>query len=432
MSMVDNQTGGRPAASLPALLERERIGRERKYKKGQMLHWKDEPVDQIFVVKRGAIKVFTISAEGKAHTYNLLGTGGISGAAEYLLGRPHQALAMALEETEAFSILPNEFDGLLNGNPEFAAIITRELAKKVLSLAGKVYGLGFLDVQHRLKQSLIDLAEQHGVETDDGIKIELPLTHEQIGELVAANRSTVTSQLNELSRQGYLRKSKRNLIILPPKHIQILDNLSEAVVEGNESQVDQWARQVIAKGINPFKAFDALASGMRLVDRMLDRGELNVGDVALSAYAMKKGIAVLKEHHDPGVRINPGHLGSVVIGTVQGDIHDIGRTIVAMLLAARGFRVIDLGINVSTEGFLEAVHTHQPDILAMSALMDTSASEQGVVIRALKASGIKDKLNIIVGGGAVTQRFCDEIGANGYASDGHRAVELAWHMVCGM
>jgi methanogenic corrinoid protein MtbC1 len=121
-------------------------------------------------------------------------------------------------------------------------------------------------------------------------------------------------------------------------------------------------------------------------------------------------------------------LGKVVIGTVQGDIHDIGRTMVTALLAATGFEVIDLGNNVSTEKFLRAIKAHQPDILAMSSLMTTSAREQIKVIQALSASGMIDRVKVMVGGGAITQNFSQAIGAHGYAPSARRAVELAWRL----
>jgi len=118
-----------------------------------------------------------------------------------------------------------------------------------------------------------------------------------------------------------------------------------------------------------------------------------------------------------------------VIGTVHGDIHDIGRTMVAMLLTARGFNIIDLGINVSIEQFVAAVREYHPDILAMSSLMTTTAPEQKAVIDALKAEGLDAEIMVLVGGGAITKKFSAEIGANGFAPDGQRAVELAYRMV---
>jgi methanogenic corrinoid protein MtbC1 len=416
------------AATLTGLLEKNRVGQLRRFKKGRALHWQDDPVECIFAIKHGTVKIFTISPEGKGQTYNILGRDGITGAAEYLLGKFHESIATALENTDVIAISPHEFDSLLACNSDFSNMIIRELAKNVLSLAGKIRGLGFLDVQHRLKQNLIELAEQHGIVTSEGIKIDLALTHEQIGEMVAANRATITCHLNELLKQGYLLKSGRNFIVLPPKHIEVLDSLNEAVVDGNQNQAVHWAKQVVENRVDPFKAFEVLAAGMRQVDRMLCRGDLNVSDVALSAYAMKSGLSVLNEHI-PCVNLNAGALGSVVIGTVQGDIHDIGRTMVSMLLVARGFRVIDLGIDVSTEQFLEAVQTYRPAILAMSSLMDTTAPEQGIVVRAVKAMGLGGDLSIMVGGGAITQEFCNEIGASGYAANAHDAVELALQLV---
>ncbi len=124
-------------------------------------------------------------------------------------------------------------------------------------------------------------------------------------------------------------------------------------------------------------------------------------------------------------------VGTIAIGTVAGDIHDIGKTIVAALFEAAGFEVIDLGIDISKEKFIEAVKEHKPDILGMSALLTTTAKEQGVVIESLKDAGIRDNVKIIVGGGAINQALADQIGADGYGATTAEGVELGLRLMTG-
>jgi 5-methyltetrahydrofolate--homocysteine methyltransferase len=121
--------------------------------------------------------------------------------------------------------------------------------------------------------------------------------------------------------------------------------------------------------------------------------------------------------------------GRVLIGTVAGDVHDIGKNMVATLIRAAGFEVIDLGVNIGAREFADAVEKHAPDILALSALMTTTLMEQKKVIESLKASGLRDRVKIMVGGAAVTQEFSDRIGADGYESTAPRAAELALRWV---
>ena len=122
-------------------------------------------------------------------------------------------------------------------------------------------------------------------------------------------------------------------------------------------------------------------------------------------------------------------LGTVVFGTVQGDLHDLGKNIVAMFLIARGFRVIDLGVDVPAERFVEAVRQHRPDILAMSALLTTTAQNQRQVIEALQAAGLRSQVKVMVGGEPVTPHLAAEMGADGYAPTAREAVALAWQLL---
>ena len=408
-------------------LESHHVGTLKHYKKGSVLYWQGDPVESIFVVKRGAVKAFSISRDGKAYTYDILGVGRLLGAATYLLGGAHDSMAEAVEETDVIAIPLADFDHWLTNDPLFSVVVMRQLARAVHALSGKVRDLGFLDVQQRLKHSLVRLADEHGLVTEKGVKIDLDITHEEIGELVAANRTTITACLSELRRQGYLWREGQHLVIIPPEHIEILDGLSRSVAGGNDQEAVGWARKVIEEGVDPLKALDALAGGMRQVDRAYARGEIDLPDVVLAAFTMKSAIPIVEgEVRRAGKKV--GTLGTVVVGTVFGDIHDIGKTMVTMLLKARGFEVIDLGVDVTVERFVETVREHRPGVLALSALTSTSAPEQGKVIRALEQEGLRDDVSVIVGGGAVTQEFAAHVRADGYEPSAGGAVELAWRL----
>lgn len=408
-------------------LEASQIGHRKQFKKDRILFWQGDPVESIFILKQGAIKLSSISADGKTYTYSVLGHGGLTGAEAYLVGKTHQTMAEAMEDTETLVIPAQQFQQLLSCNPEFSLLVMRKLAQEVHSLTGKMRDFSLLDVQHRLKSSLIALANEHGIITEKGIRIDLDLTHEEIGEMVSANRTTITACLSELRRQGYLWTQGRRLFIIPPDHIEILDNLDQAVVDGSEDEASQWAMQTIENKIDPLKSLEALTSGMRRVDRLFARDEIDVSDVILAAYAMKNAIPIIEQEIEKtGITVR--YLGTIVIGTVQGDIHDIGRTLVTMLLKARGFNVVDLGSNVSTEAFVDAVRSYKPQILAMSTLMTSTTRETFKVIEALEKEGLRENVKVIIGGSAVSEKISQEMGADGYEPTAHRAVELAWRL----
>ena len=409
------------------LVESYHVGRLRRYRKGGVLYWQGDTVEHIFVVKEGVVKVFSISREGKSYTYDILGAGHLVGAMAYLLGEEHDSMAEALENTQVLAIPPAEFERLLVSDPSFSVVVMRQLARTVRSLSGKMRDLSFLGVQERLKHGLVRLADEHGLVTEKGVKIDLDITHEEIGELVAANRATITTCLSELKRQGYLWKEGRRLVIIPPEHIEILDNLNRSVVEGDDQESVRWARRAIEEKVDPIKALDALTGGMRQIDRSFARDEIDLPDVVLAAFAMKAAIPIVESQvQRTGQKIET--LGTIVIGTVFGDIHDIGKTMVSMFLKARGFRVIDLGVNITVEQFVKAVREYRPGVLAMSALTSVTALEQARVIQALKAKGLRDRVRIMVGGGAITQELAEHIEADGYEPSARGAVELAWRL----
>ena len=167
---------------------------------------------------------------------------------------------------------------------------------------------------------------------------------------------------------------------------------------------------------------EGLLKGMSILGVKFKNNEVFVPEVLIAARALNRGTELLKPRLvEEGVE----PIGRVVIGTVKGDLHDIGKNLVKMMLEGAGFAVIDLGVDVSEEKFIEAVKEHKPQILALSALLTTTMNNQQTVIEALKAADLRDKVKVMVGGAPVTQSFCDLIGADAYAPDAASAAEVA-------
>ncbi len=206
--------------------------------------------------------------------------------------------------------------------------------------------------------------------------------------------------------------------------LELIEGLKSAVIEYDAEGAADWARKAVAEGVAPVKAVEALTEAIRQVGGRFGRGELWLPDLVGAADAMQAAMPIIEEElKKTGAKRKS--LGIVVVGTVFGDIHDIGKAMVCTLLTAGGFEVHDLGVNVRAEEFLEAVDKFKADILAMSALLTMTASEQRKVIEALKAKGARDRVKVMVGGGALTQEFADEIGADGYDPTAPGAVTLA-------
>ncbi len=167
---------------------------------------------------------------------------------------------------------------------------------------------------------------------------------------------------------------------------------------------------------------------MESIGARFKRGEVFVPEVLLSARAMNQALKVL-EPHLAGERVQKG--GRVLIGTVKGDLHDIGKNMVATMLRGVGFEVRDLGINVSREQFVREVESYKPQILGLSALLTTTMPEMAKVIQALEAKGLRNLVKVMVGGAPVNQKFARDIGADGYAQDAGEAVSLAKRLLDG-
>jgi methylmalonyl-CoA mutase cobalamin-binding domain/chain len=202
-------------------------------------------------------------------------------------------------------------------------------------------------------------------------------------------------------------------------HDDLYDGLADEIVQGTEILLD--------RGWGPDKVLnDALVEGMRIVGIDFRDGILFVPEVLLAANAMKGGMGVLRPLL---AETGAERVGKVVIGTVKGDIHDIGKNLVGMMLEGAGFEVIDLGINNPVESYLEALDEHEPDILGMSALLTTTMPYMKVVIGALEEKGMRDHQIVLVGGAPLNEEFGKAVGADAYCRDAAVAVETAQALV---
>jgi methanogenic corrinoid protein MtbC1 len=203
----------------------------------------------------------------------------------------------------------------------------------------------------------------------------------------------------------------------------ILQELGTAVKDYDVQGAARWASNAMEEGIDPLRALDTLTETIREVGDGFGAGELFLPELVSAAEAMQAAMPIIEEKlHSSGLKRES--VGKVVAGTVTGDIHNIGKSMLCTLLVADGFEVIDLGIDVPTERFLDAVKNERPDLLAMSALLTITAMEQKKVIEALKEAGIRDGLKIIVGGGAINEEFATGIGADGYDPTAPGGVSL--------
>jgi 5-methyltetrahydrofolate--homocysteine methyltransferase len=202
-----------------------------------------------------------------------------------------------------------------------------------------------------------------------------------------------------------------------------LSTLADAVKEGRVGDVGPLVQGALSSGVSAQLVLaGGLMAGMSVVGQLFKNNEMFIPEVIQSAKAVQTGMDLLRPYFETG---NTSSRGVVVIGTVKGDLHDIGRNLVAMMLECNGFDVITLGIDVPAEKFVEAVQKHDPDIVAMSALLTTTRGAMGDTIQALKEAAVRDKVKVLVGGVCVNQSFADQIGADGYAPDAARAVDRA-------
>lgn len=200
-----------------------------------------------------------------------------------------------------------------------------------------------------------------------------------------------------------------------------LSVLSEALIRGDRNTVSEMTTQALEEGTEPKDILDnGLVAGMSVIGERFKANEVYVPEVLIAARAMKAGMEILAPKlADAGVE----PMGTVVIGTVKGDLHDIGKNLVSMMMTGGGLKVVDLGVDVSAEQFIEAARSEGAQIIAMSALLTTTMPQMAEIVKAVQDAGLTVKT--MIGGAPVTQAYADEIGANGYSADAASAVDLA-------
>lgn len=204
---------------------------------------------------------------------------------------------------------------------------------------------------------------------------------------------------------------------------EILDQIFDGILDGDAEAVEALVQRALEAGGAPSTILqDCMIPAMREVGVLFEEGEYFVPEMIISARAMKAGLVLLKPLlAESGVK----SVGTVIIGTVQGDLHDIGKNLVSMMLEGAGFKVVDLGIDVKTDKFIEAVKTHKPDIVALSALLTTTMPALQTTIEALGQAGVLEDTRVMVGGAPVTPEYAEQIHADGFAADASKAAELA-------
>lgn len=206
---------------------------------------------------------------------------------------------------------------------------------------------------------------------------------------------------------------------------EFIAQIQEAIIDGAVEEAERLTREALDAGVDPLEIVnESIKKGLNFVGEGFRKNELFIPELALAGEAARVAGDILGTNISSG-RAAGGSNSIFVIGTVHGDLHDIGKNLVSVLLKAGGFMVIDLGINQSTEQFVEAVKEHKPDILGLSALLSTTLIEQERVIEALKDEGLRSRVKIMIGGGAVSPEWAGTIGADGYAEDATEAVLVA-------
>ena len=207
----------------------------------------------------------------------------------------------------------------------------------------------------------------------------------------------------------------------------ILETIREMVVGGKFKDIEKEVQRAVDSGTDlNLLINDALISAMDIVGKRFADGDIYVPEMLVSAKTMKQGLDIIKPLLTAG---EAEHRGTIVMGTVKGDLHDIGKNLVIMMMEGAGFRIVDMGVDVKIEDLIDTVKKEEADVLGLSALLTTTMPEMQKVIAALDEAGLRNQLKVIVGGAPIDQRFADEIGADGFGADAVEAVQLAREMV---
>ncbi len=204
---------------------------------------------------------------------------------------------------------------------------------------------------------------------------------------------------------------------------RVYEQLSTALLEGDPEKASKWVGRGLQEGLAAKDILDnGLVPGMNEVGIRFKAGDMFVPEVLMSADAMQASLNVLRpELIASGVKL----IGKILLGTVKGDLHDIGKNLVNMMCEGAGFEVIDIGFNADPEKFIEAIKEHQPDVVGMSAMLTTTMRAMAQTIKAIEEAGLRDKVKIMVGGAPVDTAFAERIGADGYGSNAPSGVDLA-------
>ena len=209
----------------------------------------------------------------------------------------------------------------------------------------------------------------------------------------------------------------------------ILNQIVKAVENGDNEECQTYTQEALKAGMVPLKVVDeGLSAGIKLVGEKFGKGELFLPDLMMAVEAMNEGMQVV-EPELKKQKTQRQTLGTVLIGTVHGDIHDIGKSIVATMFEINGYNVHDLGVNVSTEEFIKKVKEINPQVLGLSALLSTTMREQKNVIEAVNKEGVRGDIKIIVGGAPVSAQWAEEIGADGFGANAELAVQLVNRLI---
>ncbi len=209
---------------------------------------------------------------------------------------------------------------------------------------------------------------------------------------------------------------------------EMYSKLAQAVIDGEPEDAEELAKQALEQGLDPLECVNqGLTKGIQKVGELFAKGEYFLPELIIGAEAMKNALAVL----EPAMLGDQARevVGRVVLGTVEGDMHEIGKTLVGTMLIANGFQVFDIGVDKSAAEFIETIQENNADIVGASALLTTTMLQQKKLIEALQAAGLRDKVKVMVGGAPVTESYAAEIGADGYAEDAISAVDLAFRLI---
>ena len=210
---------------------------------------------------------------------------------------------------------------------------------------------------------------------------------------------------------------------------ELLTQLTASIVEGKPDEIADLTRQALTAGLDPLTIIDeGLTAGMNVVGEKFQTGEFFLPNLVIAASIMKQAMEILEPELHSRQQVTDS-LGTVVIGSVAGDIHEIGKSLVGTMLAANGFQVHDLGVDVTNETFIAKIKETGANILGLSALLTTTMTVQRQIIKELEEAGIRDQVKVLIGGAPISQEWADTIGADGYADDAIGAVNLAKRLV---